>query len=181
MDASNYQRAVDYIFGEGRDKEALVIDVRFNGGGMLHDQLATLFTGDVTADFFSHDGFHASRIPVDRWGKPSILMANASSYSDGSIFPHLYQRLKIGPVVGTRVPGTGTAVWWMLQLNGNIKYGIPQLGAKDRETGWFENSETVPDVLTYNTPDDIAAGRDPQLEAAVHRMLKDLATGKKEN
>ncbi len=180
MDASNYQRAVDYIFGEGRDKVALVIDVRFNGGGMLHDQLATLFTGDVTADFFSRDGVHVSRIPVDRWGKPSILMANASSYSDGSIFPHLYQRLKIGPVVGTRVPGTGTAVWWMQQLNGNIKYGIPQLGAKDRKTGWFENSETVPDILAYNTPDDIAAGRDPQLEIAVQRLLKDLTTAKKE-
>ncbi len=181
MDANNYQRAVDYLFGEGRDKEALVTDVRYNGGGMLHDQLATLFTGDVTADFFSRDGFHASRIPVDRWGKPSILLANASSYSDGSIFPHLYQRLKIGPVVGTRVPGTGTAVWWMQLLNDSIKYGIPQLGAKDRETGWFENSETVPDILAYNTPDDIAAGRDPQLEAAIHRLLQDLSSVKKEN
>jgi tricorn protease len=180
MDASNYQRAVDYIFGEGRDKEALVIDIRFNGGGLLHDQLATLFTGDVTADFISRDGFHAGRIPVDRWGKPSILMANASSYSDGSIFPHLYQRLKIGPVVGTRVPGTGTAVWWMSKLNGSIQYGIPQLGAKDRQTGWFENNETVPDILITNSPDDIAAGRDPQLEAAVQRLLQDLAAGKKE-
>jgi tricorn protease len=107
-------------------------------------------------------------------------MANSSSYSDGSIFPHLYQRLKIGPVVGARVPGTGTAVWWKELLNGNIKYGIPQIGAKDRQTGWFENSETVPDILVDNRPDDIAAGRDPQLEAAVQRMLQDLAVGKKE-
>ena len=53
------QAITQSIIGEGRDKEALVIDVRFNGGGMLHDQLATLFTGDVTADFFSRDGFHA--------------------------------------------------------------------------------------------------------------------------
>ena len=180
MNANNYQRAVDYIFGEGRDKEALVIDIRYNRGGNLHDQLATLFTGDVTADFYSRDGFHASRIPADRWGKPSILMANASSYSDGSIFPHLYQRLKIGPVVGARVPGTGTAVWWKELLNGSIKYGIPQIGAKDRQTGWFENSETVPDILVYNKPDDIAAGRDPQLEAAVQRLLQDQAVGKKE-
>ncbi|MBV5330050.1 MAG: PDZ domain-containing protein [Chlorobium sp.] len=179
MDTDNYQRAVDYIFGEGLDKQALVIDIRYNRGGNLHDQLATLFTGDVTADFYSRDGYHASRIPSDRWGKSSILMANSSSYSDGSIFPHLYQRLKIGPVVGTRVPGTGTAVWWMELLNGSIKYGIPQLGAKDRQTGWFENSETVPDILVYNSPEDIAAGRDPQLEAAVQRLLQDLAAGKK--
>jgi C-terminal processing protease CtpA/Prc len=69
----------------------------------------------------------------------------------------------------------------MQQLNGSIKYGIPQLGAKDRETGWFENSETVPDILVNNTPDDIAAGRDPQLEIAVQQLLKDLAAAKKKN
>ncbi len=177
MNRENYQRAVDYVFGEGRDKDGLVIDIRYNGGGNLHDQLVTLFTGEVAADFRARDGFHASRIPADRWGKPSILLANAASYSDGSIFPHLYQRLKIGPVVGARVPGTGTAVWWMLLLNGNIKYGIPQLGAKDRTTGWFENHETVPELLVYNTPDDVAAGRDPQLDAAVARLMKDLPAG----
>jgi len=181
MNQENYQRAVDYTFGEGRDKDGLVIDIRYNGGGNLHDQLATLFTGEVTADFHARDGYHASRIPKDRWGKPSILLANASSYSDGSIFPHIYQRLKIGPIVGARVPGTGTAVWWMELLNGSLKYGIPQLGAKDRETGWYENSEIVPDVPAYNAPDDVAAGRDPQLEAAVQRLLDDLPpAGRKE-
>ncbi len=174
MDQENYQRAVDYTFGEGRDKDGLVIDIRYNGGGNLHDQLVTLFTGEVTADFYARDGYHASRIPKDRWGKPSILVANGSSYSDGSIFPHLYQRLKIGPIVGARVPGTGTAVWWMELLNGDVKYGIPQLGAKDQATGWYENSEIVPDLLVFNAPDEIAAGRDAQLEAAVQRMLKDL-------
>jgi tricorn protease len=45
MNQENYQRAVDYTFGEGRDKEGLVIDIRYNGGGNLHDQLVTLFTG----------------------------------------------------------------------------------------------------------------------------------------
>lgn len=174
MNQENYQRAVDYTFGEGRDKDGLVIDIRYNGGGNLHDQLVTLFTGEVTADFYARDGYHASRIPKDRWGKPSILVANGSSYSDGSIFPHLYQRLKIGPIVGARVPGTGTAVWWMDLLNGDVKYGIPQLGAKDQATGWYENSEIVPDLLVFNTPDDVVAGRDAQLEAAIQRMLKDL-------
>jgi C-terminal processing protease CtpA/Prc len=67
----------------------------------------------------------------------------------------------------------------MYLLNDSIKYGIPQLGAKDRKTGWFENSETVPDILTYNTPDDVAAGRDPQLESAIHRLIQDLSSEKK--
>lgn len=82
-------------------------------------------------------------------------------------------------IASTRAPGTGTAAWWMSQLNGHIKYGIPQLGAKDCRMGWFENSETVPDILVYNSPDDIALGRDPQLEAAVQRLLQYLTTGEK--
>ena len=47
-------------------------------------------------------------------------------------------------------------------------------------TGWYENSETVPDILVFNTPDEIAAGRDAQLEAAVQRLLKDLPTVSRE-
>lgn len=171
MDAVNYQRTVDQVFGELRDKDAIVVDVRFNRGGLLHDQLAALFTGKVAAEFVTRDGLNVGNIPTKRWGKPTALLANAGSYSDGSIFPHLYQRLGIGPVIGAKTPGTGTAVWWMTVL-GKIKYGIPQLGAKDLKTGWFENQETVPDVLVYNDPEAIAQGRDPQLAAAVAELLK---------
>lgn len=154
MDSANYQRAVDQVFGESRDKEGLIVDVRFNKGGLLHDQLATLLTGQVIGGFVSRDGISRGSIPLGRWGRPSALLANASSYSDGSIFPHVYQRMGIGPVIGARVPGTGTAVWWIYVLD-LIKYGIPQLGASDLKSGWFENDETVPSVLVYNDPNVI--------------------------
>jgi tricorn protease len=84
--------------------------------------------------------------------------------------------MQMGSIVGARVPGTGTAVWWMELLNKDIKYGIPQLGAKDRISGWFENSETVPDIQIYNSPEDIATGRDTQLDAAIDDLLKKLPT-----
>jgi len=171
MDEANYQRTLDQVFGESRGKEALIVDVRFNRGGLLHDQLAALFTGDVKGAFVTRDGLNMGNIPTKRWGKPTALLANAGSYSDGSIFPHLYQSYGSGPLVGDPVPGTGTAVWWITVL-GKIKYGIPQLGAKDIETGWFENNETVPDVQVSNDPGAIAKGQDPQLEAAVQEMLK---------
>jgi tricorn protease len=174
MLTKNYQKAFGEVFGELRDKEALIIDVRFNGGGNLHDQLISMFTGDVIAGFTNRDGDLVGRIPVSRWAKPSALLANAGSYSDGSIFPHLYKRQNIGPVIGTRVPGTGTAVWWMLELNNQLRYGIPQLGAKDFKTGWLENQEVIPDVLVYNDPGSIADGRDLQLEAAVTELLKTM-------
>jgi len=171
MNEANYQRTVDQVFGESRDKEALIVDIRFNRGGLLHDQLAALFTGDVVAEFVTREGLNVGNIPTKRWGRPTALLANAGSYSDGSIFPHIYQRHGIGPVIGDKVPGTGTAVWWLTVL-GKIKYGIPQLGAKDLKTGWFENAETIPDILIGNDPESVAAGLDPQLEAAVVELLK---------
>lgn len=174
MDTESYRRAYSEVTGDYHDKEGLVIDVRYNKGGNIHDQLITLFTGDVYAGFTTRDDRVVGRIPTARWAKPSALVQNASAYSDGSIFPHLYKSGGIGPIVGDAVPGTGTAVWWMYPMKGALKWGIPQLGAKDFKTGWFENSEIVPDVVARNDPDSIAAGKDPQLEAAVVELLKKL-------
>ena len=176
MNNMEFQRAMSVVFGKHRDKEAMVIDIRFNGGGNLHDQLLAMFTGQAIAGFTTRDGQMLVTFPGKaRWTKPSILMANAGSYSDGSMFPHVYKRNKVGGLVGTRVPGTGTAVWWVEVLNGQITYGIPQLGSRDFETGWFENQEVVPDELVYNDPDSIEDGRDPQLEAAVRRAMSGFA------
>ncbi len=174
MDLASYQRAYGEVIGDCRNKEALVIDVRYNAGGNLHDQLITLFTGEVTAAFVNRDAEVVGRIPSGRWARPTALVQNAASYSDGSIFPHLYRRQKLGPVIGDRVPGTGTAAWWLLPMKGALKWGIPQLGARDFKTGWFENQEIVPDLAVANDPAALAAGRDPQLEAAVTALLRKL-------
>ena len=174
MELANYKQAYGEVIGHYRDKEGIVIDVRYNTGGNLHDQLVTLFTGEVIAGFTNRDNEVVGRIPTGRWARPTALVQNAAAYSDGSIFPHLYKRQKLGPVIGDRVPGTGTAVWWMYPMKGALKWGIPQLGARDFKTGWFENQEIVPDVAVTNDPAALAAGRDPQLEAVVRELLKKL-------
>jgi tricorn protease len=174
MNTESYRRAYSEVTGDYHDKEGLVIDIRYNMGGNIHDQLITLFTGEVYAGFTTRDDRVVGRIPTGRWAKPTALLQNASAYSDGSIFPHLYKSGGLGPIVGDAVPGTGTAVWWMYPMKAALKWGIPQLGAKDFKTGWFENSEIVPDIVARNDPDSIAAGKDPQLEAAVVELLKKL-------
>ena len=174
MELANYKQAYGEVIGHYRDQEGIVIDVRYNKGGNLHDQLVTLFTGESIAGFTNRDQQVVGRMPTGRWARPTALLQNAAAYSDGSIFPHLYKRQKLGPVIGDRVPGTGTAVWWMFPMKGALKWGIPQLGARDFKTGWFENQEIVPDLAVANDPAALAAGRDPQLEAAVRELLKKL-------
>jgi tricorn protease len=89
----------------------------------------------VYAGFVTRDDRIIGRIPTGRWAKPSALLQNASAYSDGSIFPHLYKSGGIGPIVGDNVPGTGTAVWWMYPMKGRAEVGHPAArreGLQDR-------------------------------------------------
>ncbi len=174
MEEPEYRRAFSEVFGEMADKEALVVDVRFNGGGFLHDQLVTLFTGESTANFTDRDGRVVGIMPGTRWTKPTACLADAASYSDGSIFPHIYKSYAIGPLVGERTPGTGTAVWWIDVLNRQVRYGIPQIGAKDTDGDWFENHPSEPDILILRDPNAISEGRDPMLEGAVKALMEKL-------
>ncbi|OLP76108.1 Protein TolB [Symbiodinium microadriaticum] len=122
----------------------------------------------------ARDGHVVTRYPLARWTKPSILLQNAGSYSDGSVFPMLYKKKGVGKIVGDRTPGTGTAVSDVPQLQAGLRYRVPELGFQLNDGTWFENSEIEPDILIHNDPNLVAEGRDPQLEAAVKAMLEQL-------
>jgi tricorn protease len=175
MDTANYQRFVTKAFGQYSDREALLIDVRFNTGGNLTDRLIADLSAKSAGKSIDREGRVLSDIPSDRWTKPSIVLANSFSYSDGSIFPHLYKDAKLGRFVGEPVPGTGTSVWWMQLLpGGRLTYGIPEIGRKTPDGRFYENTEDVPDLVVHRSPDAIEEGRDEQLETAVADLLKQL-------
>jgi tricorn protease len=112
--------------------------------------------------------------PFDRWARPTALLQNAFSYSDGSIFPAYYKREALGPIVGDRVPGTGTAVYGATQLEPRLELAVAQLGFRTKEGVFFENTEIVPDLLVPTVPTFIVQNRDPQLEAAVAALLAEI-------
>lgn len=174
MDIGSCQKVFGELFGRYRDAEAVVIDVRSNGGGNLHDALIAMLTGTHDTDLVTRYGAVMGRVPGGRWAKPSAVVADAASYSDGSVFPALYHKQKIGPLVGMRVPGTGTAVIWEHQQEPRLVYGVPQIGFRFLDGTWFENNEIVPDVLIPYDPQAMAAGKDLQLEAAVRVLIDQL-------
>ncbi|NGZ14936.1 protease [Vibrio aestuarianus] len=174
MDAQSFEKMQNDMFGVDNNKEALVVDVRFNQGGFLADQMMMILSGQRHTVEETRDGYQVASYPTRRWAKPSIMLADANSYSEGSVVPHFYKSEGIGLLVGERVPGTGTAVLWAQQQEPNLVYGIPQLGLKDVDGHWLENQEVVPDVLVYKEPESVTKGEDKQLKVAVETLLKQL-------
>lgn len=175
MDTKNYQGFIHNLHGRCADKEAVIIDIRFNGGGNLSERLIADLSAKSAGQSVDREGNVLGEVPSSRWTKPSAILANSWSYSDGSIFPHLYQHGKLGPFVGDPVPGTGTSVWWIHLLpGGRLQYGIPEIGRKSADGRYYENTEDHPDVLVRRSPDAIEEGRDEQLKVAVSTLLKQL-------
>ena len=110
MDAASYRKAFTDIFGRFGDAQGLVVDIRDNGGGDLHNQLVTLLSGRSYFDVVPPRGGPAQHEPRDRWTKPSVVVMNAESYSDSSLFPLAYRDLHLGQLIGDPVAGTGTYV-----------------------------------------------------------------------
>jgi Tol biopolymer transport system component/C-terminal processing protease CtpA/Prc len=171
MDDASYRDAFADILGRESAKEALVVDTRFNGGGNLHDQLATLLSGKRYLEFVPR-GQALGWEPRERWTKPSIVLISESNYSDAHLFPWTYRKLGIGKLLGMPVAGTGTAVWWETQQDPTLYFGIPQVGFRDQSGVWMEKALIEPDIKVANDPALLATGRDPQLEAAVRELLK---------
>ena len=72
-----------------------------------------------------------------------------------------------------------TAVWWENQIDPNIVFGIPQVGALGIKEGrYLENMQIEPDILVYNDPASVLRGEDIQLETAVKEMLKTIENNK---
>jgi tricorn protease len=172
MDEESYRVAYANIFGRYAFTEALLVDVRFNNGGNLTNQLLTLLSGETYLTSFPGDRGYASPDPYNRWTRPSAVLTNPAAYSDGHIFPFSYKELGIGPLVGEPVPGTGTWVWWEDQQDPSLYWGIPQGGIRDNKGAWLENTQLEPDLLVPLPPEARASGLDPQLEAGVKLLLE---------
>jgi tricorn protease len=173
MNDRSYRTVYDDVLGRNADKEALIVDTRFNGGGWLHDDLATFLSGTPYVRMMPR-GQDLGTEPMSKWSKPSVVVMSESNYSDAHMFPYAYKALGIGKLVGMPVPGTATAVWWERLHTGDIVFGIPQVGVMTNDGEYLENNQLEPDIRAENKPGLVAKGEDPQLKAAVKELLSQL-------
>jgi C-terminal processing protease CtpA/Prc len=174
MNDGAYREVFEEIFGREVEKEGIVLDTRWNGGGNLVEALTTFLSGQVYYRSVPR-GRQIGIEPGMRWTKPSIVVMNEGNYSDAHCFPTAYKTLKLGETVGMQVPGTCTSVWWERLQDRSLTFGIPEVGYLDAAGDLTENKHLDPDHLVDNDPALEAAGRDQQLEKAVEVLLAKLA------
>lgn len=172
MNTGSYKTVYEEVLGRNAGMDAVIVDTRFNGGGWLHDDLATFLSGKIYMKVQPR-GQDIGREPMFKWYKPSCVLMSEGNYSDAHIFPYVYKALNVGKLIGMPVPGTGTAVWWE-RLPGGYVFGIPQVGMVGNDGAFMENTQLEPDIKVANDPARVTNGEDQQIEAAVKELLRQV-------
>lgn len=173
MDDESYRRIYADVLGRYADRDGIVIDTRFNGGGRLHEDLEILFSGKkyLTQEI---RGVKSGEMPSKRWLRPSIMITCEANYSNAHGTPWMYKHNKLGKIVGMPVPGTMSSVNWVTLQDPSLYFGIPVVGFRTAEGNLLENTQLEPDVKVANDPALIVKGHDDQLITAVKTLLNDI-------
>lgn len=178
MGDPSFRSVYSDILGKYNDREGIVIDTRFNGGGRLHEDIEVLFSGEK---YFTQvvRGKEACDMPSRRWNKPSIMITCEANYSNAHGTPWVYRHRNIGRLVGMPVPGTMTSVSWERLQDPTLVFGIPVVGYRLADGSYLENQQLNPDIEVANDPARIVKGEDQQLAAAVQALLEEIDAKKR--
>lgn len=154
------------------DKQALIMDDRWNGGGFVAP-MALERLRRVLVSLGTNREAAPSTEPNEMIGGPKITLLNHWSASDGDIFPWLFRRYGLGKLLGTRSWGgvRGIRGNWAMMDGGSVT--IPEDALYTPDSVWaVENHGVDPDIVVENEPADLLSGHDKQLETAVDLMVK---------
>jgi tricorn protease len=156
------------------DKQGVIIDERFNGGGSAADYIVDALGRKVTNYWKNRDG-DIMKTPEAVIDGPMAMITNGYAGSGGDLLPFLFRTKKLGPLVGTTTHGILVGIYNYPVLMDGGTVTAPRLGIFSMDGKWIiENEGVVPDVEVEQLPKDVIAGHDPQLEKAVELVLKEL-------
>ncbi len=155
-------------------KDAIIVDERFNGGGSVADYYIDLLRRPFIANWAMRYGADL-KTPFASIQGPKAMIIDETAGSGGDLLPWMFRKYKMGPLVGQRTWGglVGILGFPVLMDGGSIT--APNLAIWSPEEGWIvENEGVPPDVEVEQTPADVIAGRDPQLEKAIELVMAEL-------
>lgn len=169
---AQFQRAVGQ-WSQSRRIRGMVLDVRNNGGGNIHQQLMQVLTAKPFAWVKLRGAPRRVSQPSLFWDKPVVVLINENSFSDAEVFPWIFKTLKRGKVVGIPTPG-GVIGTNDISLSDGTRFRIPRVGYYGIDGTNLEGHGVKPDVFVEETPEDRRAGRDPQLKKAIEIVMGEV-------
>jgi len=154
------------------DKEGLVVDVRWNGGGFISQMLVERLRRPLLAYDRMRTGA-MSTYPARVLNGPFVVLTNQMAGSDGDIFPQAIQLEGLAPVIGKRSWGGVVGITGVRPLQDGGLVTQPVIAWWDQQKGWgVENHGVDPDIEVENLPQDLARGIDTQLDRGIAEVLK---------
>ncbi len=156
------------------DKEALILDERFNSGGSIADYYIDNLRKPFLSYFAPRYGADW-KIPSAGMQGPKVMLINEGAGSGGDMLPWMFRQTGLGKLVGTRTWGglVGIGGYPQLMDGGNVT--APSMAFWSPKEGWWiENQGVPPDIEVEQMPADLIAGKDPQLEKAIEIVMKEL-------
>lgn len=172
--AADGNRELSKYFYPQAHKDALIIDVRYNGGGFIPDRMIELVSRPQLS-LWARRGVAPTRTPGFAHAGPKACLINGYSSSGGDAFPYYFRKLGLGPLIGTRTWGG------LIGISGNPGFldggsvNIPTFRILDTDGNWVvENVGVAPDIEVLDLPERVARGEDPTLQKAVEVLLDEL-------
>lgn len=180
MDEAGLEQFVRSLYSDNFDKEAIIIDVRYNGGGFTHDQVLNYLGAKEHTIFKQRNGGEGlvMRNFDRKWTKPVAVLINNRSYSDAEIFPSAFRTLGYGKVIGQATGGLVIGTTGTRLIDGS-QFRLPRTGVYTTKGINMEKQGVTPDISVDALPEDVAKGVDQQLNKAVDVLKSEVADWKK--
>lgn len=164
---------VRHLYGQ-INKEALIIDERWNGGGQIPTRFIELLNRPVTNYWAKRDGRDMTW-PPDAHQGPKCMLINGMSGSGGDMFPALFRQNKIGKLIGRRTWGGLVGISGNPRLVDGASVTAPTFAYYEKDGTWgIEGHGVEPDIDVVDDPALMTDGGDPQLDAAITHILDEL-------
>ncbi len=161
-----------YFFPQA-DKEAIIVDERFNGGGQLADYYIDMLKRPVQS-YWNYRYGQDQKAPNASIQGPKVLITDETAGSGGDYFPYLFRQAELGPIIGKRTWGGLVGVLGFPEFIDGGSVTAPNLAFYDERGFAIENEGVAPDIEVEQWPSEVIQGKDPQLEKAIEVILKQL-------
>jgi tricorn protease len=161
-----------YFFPQA-DREAIIVDERHNRGGQVADYYIDILRRPPISHWATRHGADI-KTPIAGIHGPKVMLIDETAGSGGDLLPWMFRKLRLGPLVGKRTWGGLVGIFGVPGLMDGGGVTAPNLAFWTEDGFIIENEGVAPDVEVEQTPAEVIAGRDPQLEKAIEIVLKEL-------